>query len=518
MASAIAFLAGLGSGYLDEKDKDAERARRDKFDRIALDEADARRADRTRANADRDELRAASAPVAVTTEAGVMPASMDERDIGQPGEAPIAPTYRVGARTFASEGAASKAATDDQRKNIASALARQDPLKAERYRADTAQGDAAQMSMEQAVAKAKKEGFGDALSAALAGQTPAQVEAAFNARGETKISGLKIEPFETTHPVLGKRASARITGVGADGKPFEVPDALAASFGLFNAEKQADLAMKAKDDTRLDKTTDATIEHQKGMLAVSQQQANTQEGYRKDQAANMREQRRLQASHDAAVAAGKAQAGAPIQLSLKDMKDFDDDVNKRVTEIFSPKDGMSPEERGALGTQRNAAVSQANGIFHANATKGNPMTAGTVLQAMELARDPKNVQQMKGSDGMVYKTVAVNGQPVIVSAPLVPKPAAPQAAPGAAPARANPAAIAAQGGVSQAPADPMARQMAVESSELNRGARTDFSPEVKAYRQSANASQAQASAAANAAALERERVAALARSRAQLGR
>jgi hypothetical protein len=166
-----------------------------------------------------------------------------------------------------------------------------------------------------------------------------------------------------------------------------------------------------------------------------------------------------------------------VQLSLKDLKDFDDDVNKRVTEIFQPKEGMTPDERGTLGDQRNAVVAQANGIFQANATKGIPLTAGIVLQALSMASDPANVKRLRDNHGSIYATVAVNGQPVIVSTPLIRRQAPPAPTP-AAGGRPLPAAIAARGvPVASAPAAPpgplstlpTATLEAMASSPRNRG-------------------------------------------------
>lgn len=127
MSRAIALLAGLGAGYMDEKDRQAERDRRARLDQITIDEADARKADRKRQNDDRDALRAAAAPVPVVPEGG-LPDTMDNRDVGQEGEAPVAPkTYRVGARQFASQGLADDAATAQRRQNVAAVQETQDP-------------------------------------------------------------------------------------------------------------------------------------------------------------------------------------------------------------------------------------------------------------------------------------------------------------------------------------------------------------------------------------------------------
>lgn len=124
--SAIAFLAGLGSGYLDEQDKQKALARQSKLDQITLDDAAARKTERDRVIADRDALRAAAAPVPVTEDAG-LPETMDNRDVGQPGE-PAAKVYRVGAQQFAQQGVAQQAADAQRRTRMQGVMDAQDPV------------------------------------------------------------------------------------------------------------------------------------------------------------------------------------------------------------------------------------------------------------------------------------------------------------------------------------------------------------------------------------------------------
>ena len=86
-----------------------------------------------------------------------------------------------------------------------------------------------------------------------------QVMDAYNASGGEKISDLQIIPIEVDHPVLGKRPSVKLVGKTADGQPFEVPDALDASFKLFSAEKQFDMLGKAQDKVEKKRMDDADI-------------------------------------------------------------------------------------------------------------------------------------------------------------------------------------------------------------------------------------------------------------------
>lgn len=147
----------------------------------------------------------------------------------------------------------------------------------------------------------------------------------------------------------------------------------------------------------------------------------------------------------AGTAAAKAAAGAgPAQLSLKDMREFEDDVFKRLGPEFDPKNALDEAERARVTTARNQIATRASGVFRINGERGQPVTAEVALNALQLASNRANVRELQGNDGNVYPVVLVNGAPVIVG-PGGPPRAAPAAAPGApagAPAAAPPAAAA----------------------------------------------------------------------------
>lgn len=246
--SAIAFLAGLGAGYLDGEERKSERARRDRMDQIQIDEAEARKQERAGIAADRAALRAAAAPVAVE-QTGGLPATMDNRDVGQPGEAPVAPvSYRVGSQTFAQRGLADEAAAVQQRRNLSAEITRQNPVAGQQFDQAEKGAKLTDMQIQEALRKAKEEGAGRAMNMALEGRSPQEIMAEFNARGATKLVDLQVQPFETTHPVLGKTRSAKLVGKMEDGRTFEVPDAQAALFNMFSAEKRFGMLAGARKE------------------------------------------------------------------------------------------------------------------------------------------------------------------------------------------------------------------------------------------------------------------------------
>ena len=134
------------------------------------------------------------------------------------------------------------------------------------------------------------------------------------------------------------------------------------------------------------------------------------------------EQRMLVAANRTATAAERKAAGedGPAQVTLKDMREFEDDVLKRLGPEFDPKN-LDEGERNRMTRMRNDIATRASGIFRVNAERGAPVTAEVALNAIWLASDRTNLRQAPGSDGLVYPVVVVNGSPVIVGPGQRPK-------------------------------------------------------------------------------------------------
>jgi hypothetical protein len=301
MSKAIAFLAGLGVGHMDEKRrlerqaKDDEREarqrkREDTADARATEVYDFQKGERQRAVDQRTALERAATPDAVVPEA-TMPETMDARDIGAPGEAPVPVTgYKVGAARFASQGLAQDAAVQQANQRVSQVMDIQDPAGRQKRQTEALQGKAAQvqlsageLQLKEAAGKAMKEGVLEALQAAAGGASPEQVAAIYNRNGEKKVAGLKVEPFEFDHPTLGKQRSARISGTFEDGTPLQVQDAFSSSLDLFGAAKKFDLLgqwARDKDnkDARLrdDKRADEALALQKQGVQAQRAQLGMQ--------------------------------------------------------------------------------------------------------------------------------------------------------------------------------------------------------------------------------------------------
>lgn len=449
MSKGIAFLAGMGSGYLTARDREEQRkiaAERDKRDadlhKLRMDEA-------AQNKADKDALRAAAAPVAVESGEVYQPAVDDEGN-AMPAN-PTAGTFKVVASRFAERGVADAEAAKANdpkavRGRVMSTLASQgNVVAADQMRTSGMQADAAQVQLDAAKRAEANQVFDQGLREAVTKGPDALAQFMSDSAADGKGGAVKFKAV-----VLPDGKSWQMHRVSDDGKltpvanpfPNDENGMATAGFMLSRAVPEKDklahmLALREAD---------RRAENDKAQIKIAQQNANTNEQYRRDQAENMRRQRELQAAHDKAVADGKAKAGDPIQVSLKDMRDFEGDLNGYIKDQFPVKEGADEKERASINAQATAKKALGSAMFKSNAAVGIPLTAGTVLQAMELATDRKNVRVAQ-INGVPHEAVVVNGQAVIVSGPLQQRPAAPAAAPGAA----TPAA-AARAGVSPAPA------------------------------------------------------------------
>lgn len=75
----------------------------------------------------------------------------------------------------------------------------------------------------------------------------------------------------------------------------------------------------------------------------------------------------------------------------------------------------TPQEAKDIQTGNARALARADAMFSANAAFGTLLSAPQITQAMELARDPKNLRTIRDAQtGQMYETVTVNGRPVVV--------------------------------------------------------------------------------------------------------
>lgn len=487
MSKAIAFLAGLGTGYFkgeDKKKDDARLAEKDAREKALF---DANMADRKQTAEDKAALRVAGSPVAVTeaVPAGpVDPAS----DIPAAAE-PMAPVASINGRAFASRGVADAEAAamntpQGTRARVMAALGAQgNVLGADQLRTSGLQADAAQMTLDKGkreeanavfdlgIKEALRRGGPDALATFMSESHADGQGGKMKFKAVTMPDGKwqmhKLNEDGTTVPISGS--------FGREETDFATAGMML-SRGVGDDKKVAHLLQVKQQKDQAD--------HNAAQLKIAQQNADTNEQWRKDQAENQRKQRALEEKRIAAAA--KA-----IEVPPGVTWDKEADTFLRTRYTVKDADGNETVDGGGLIFAKQLAVAQAS-------RNGGDTTAalGYAFQAdnkikQEAGGDPEKLRM--GRVALLQKLMTPPAPPNAPTGSATPQPVAPGAQTGqnqanvptapslvgtpfsnealaagrAAPAAARPAAVAAQGIQPQAaiPADkeaamkPMADQL-----------------------------------------------------------
>lgn len=160
MSKAIAFLAGLGTGFLNESKRQEDKARQDKLDQITFDRADREKKADKRQDARDADVAASQTDLSVTEGAGGMlkPDSADNRDVGGADMASL-PNGGLNPAAFAAGGinyktrkeadtAVTAANTPDGKAaRAAAAISKYDPAAGMKMRADAATVSSAEQKL-----------------------------------------------------------------------------------------------------------------------------------------------------------------------------------------------------------------------------------------------------------------------------------------------------------------------------------------------------------------------------------
>lgn len=430
---AIAFAAGLGTGFVTQKlrGKEAER------------EQEREKRDKERHDADMDERRRKVADRQALADAGAERKVIDGTavDTGQ-------------GKNLYTDPAQATAAADDAR--IEAEMRGQDPAKVQTMAAQGITGnmakghqittnpvDVAAMNAPEARAKrvaAAQMGIGD-----VAGSLQTE-----NAIRTGKAADIQLKQAEDAQ--VRDKAFREITekfvrgGWGAvpkiyegynDGNTAQVkPDGKGGALvTVFNPKGEKVHEQAFGDEMEFISTAIANVDPKLwvGMREKKAEAARTDARENRKMTETERHNKAMEGIYtQRAAGAGRSGAGAAGEatVGLKDRRDYLDDFAKMLPD---PKGALDPTEAGTLLEGNKRALAQADAIFTTNASLGNILTAPQAATAMRLAQDKKNVQVMRDNEsGRTYETVVVNGQPVIVGE-LAQKPAA-KATPGAAPA------------------------------------------------------------------------------------
>jgi hypothetical protein len=449
-SAALAFLAGMGGGYMKSKDKEYDRSRQEKLDAQRDELHSAQMAEKKQVVDDRTALKYAGETVTARPLEGPQP---EAAYVG--GQEPTQPIGYISgngasARTFAGNGVGQEQATADavqqnkpeaRRTRMADLAAQGNAFAAnaldfENKQVSRKREDVTWTQAQTAYTKKlKDEGVFDAAKAMRSGDAGAVAEA-FNRSGVYKIVG---EPIKT----LEVRDSPGYGKVNTYNYSFDIqkPDGTIekvnknshdVSTAIMPYEKQLEIQLKGNELTNSERKTD-----------VSEKQAAIAD-------------RRM----DYLIyggAAGRARAGvgggAP-GVALKDRRDYLSDFSAGLED---PKTAFNANEAAAMQQRNQTKLVQADAIFSTNAEFGTVLTAPQARAAMSLAQDPKNVQKVQDNNtGTVYEVVNVSGKQVVVGTGSL-KPKEAESNPAANDAGANkraPAKLATQSGAHM-PADSM---------------------------------------------------------------
>jgi hypothetical protein len=439
--NAVAFFAGLGSGYLQQKDRDEERARRDKRDAREQEQHDATMAAHRKGQAADAAVVGASRPMVAGAGGMSKPDTMDNRDVGLPENAALP------------NGGLADSATANTPQAVrgrqVAALQGIDPERADRLQLSGKQAELTDLQLkDKKDTLTREDAFREATKLIATGgwsavpQVYARYEDGFTAQVQEDGKG-----------------GATITRLNKDGKPVgsktfgdlqefilgqvaHIDPKLWVSETRLAAQAKADQANKDRDFGQRKTEFETNKDLQRQQLGISA-------GH-------------LQIARDA----DKRAAASAGVVTAKDLEDASKTIATRMTEIYQPKDGMTPQERDVLGKQRDKAATEAHGIYRINNLAGNVVDTNTAIWAARLAADPKNLMQRTASDGRSFPGVMVNGNFVVTGPALIAKPAAakqPAAAAAPAPRAAAPAPV---DRIGDQPIGPLTRMGDIQESAL----------------------------------------------------
>lgn len=237
--------------------------------------------------------------------------------------------------------------------------------------------------------KVSDEGYGKALKLAQGGAPLAKVIEQFNQAG-----GMKLDPAAVVSDEMVK---------GADGVPARVIKVRDQSGNVqtINALSELDAIGQAESYfNRFDKNRTFDLNERK--TTVAERQADIAE----------RRLGALEARANGGGGSGSGGASGAGAAGWKERREVLGDFGKLLP---SADTAATPQEAKDIQAGNARTLARADAMFSANAAFGTLLSAPQITQAMELARDPKNLRTIRDSQtGQMYETVSVNGRPVVV--------------------------------------------------------------------------------------------------------
>ncbi len=241
----------------------------------------------------------------------------------------------------------------------------------------------------QRLQKVGEEGYGKALKLAQGGAPLEKVIEQFNQTGSVKLDPAAVVSDQMVP--------------GADGVPARVIKVRDQSGNVqtINALSELDAIGQAESYfNRFDKNRTFNLNERR--TAVSERQADIAE----------RRLGALEARANGGGGSGSGGASGAGAAGWKERREVLGDFGKLLP---SADTAATPQEAKDIQTGNARALARADAMFSANAAFGTLLSAPQITQAMELARDPKNLRTIRDAQtGQMYETVSVNGRPVVV--------------------------------------------------------------------------------------------------------
>lgn len=389
-------LAAGVNGYLRGTDIVASRARQDEDDAYMKERRAREKAEWTEKDALKSDLKNASVPVEVVegSNGAVLPETMDNRDVGMPGEAPLAAgaPFRVGSQAFANAGAANTAAIAA---NSPEVIAGRQAQVYQRHGmpAEATTLESKQAALRKQAIELKKSGVLEGVNALRMGNKDQAVKA-LKGSGMFEIDGdVSMEPEDIDIPGVGKVKSYNLKFNTKNPDGTVAPMTLNShilSMGMVPYEKQLELMRKGSDSEaknsiaaqRLDLAAEKVgIAGQLAEARIAKMQAGGGGGGGGSSGKTDREYRLILQNQQGNI----SREIREIDSSIKDLKD------REFGKTQSPQMQELVQQRSRLTQQRAAINDEFVGLAEKKAGSGNENIA-----AMRAEKPPKTVKTSRG--------------------------------------------------------------------------------------------------------------------------
>lgn len=425
--NALAFVAGLGSGYLTAQQRQKEQERQDKLDKIQTDRAGREQTEFDQRRADNQTLRDAARPANVQEGAGGMlrPDTMDNRDVGLPENADL-PNGGLSPQAFRVNGQG----YDAQAPALAAAKKYNSPesLRTRQAAAFDQIGrpdQAMSLQSAQTAQKLHTLQLGEAEQAAVKQKFLRDAGAAISQGGhvgaadfltKSKADGNDYKAEKDENGNIAYYQVNRETGQARHVATFDDSEkGRMDAFSMLAASVSPEHMVAHYKDVRDFEMKQAEAKRKAAESEADIKAKGAQENYHNEQAAWLK--------RDKGKGAGAAQP--QNGLTLEHLNGVNKELFKVALDTLNPKDAASPQERQQSFEQAQTLASAGTNIYRHAYTMGVPIMQSEALTAARLATDNKNIVGQQAIDGNTYLGVMIGKKFVPTGGIAAPAPKAP---------------------------------------------------------------------------------------------